>query len=89
MFFESTVAKQIALIERGLQRPQLKLGNLDSVRTFQDARDVVDAYYKLIRAAEAGELRKGECFNIAGEESIEIYKKGLKIEIKENEIRIK
>ena len=68
VFFESTVAKQIALIERGLQQPQLKLGNLDSVRTFQDARDAVDAYYKLLKAARAGELHKGECFNIAGEE---------------------
>ena len=36
MFFESTVAKQIALIEGELKDPILHLGNLDSIRTFQD-----------------------------------------------------
>ena len=34
VFFESTVAKQIALIEAGLQEPIIKVGNLSSVRTF-------------------------------------------------------
>ncbi|TNH33286.1 GDP-mannose 4,6-dehydratase, partial [Campylobacter helveticus] len=38
VFFESTVAKQIALIEAGLQEPTIKVGNLESTRTFQDAR---------------------------------------------------
>jgi GDPmannose 4,6-dehydratase len=43
VFFESTVAKQIALIEVGLQEPVIKVGNLSSTRTFQDARDAVRA----------------------------------------------
>ena len=34
-FFESTVAKQIALIESNLQEPFINVGNLSSVRTFQ------------------------------------------------------
>ncbi|HEG8135426.1 TPA: GDP-mannose 4,6-dehydratase, partial [Campylobacter jejuni] len=47
VFFESTVAKQIALIETGYQEPVIKVGNLSSVRTFQDARDAIRAYYLL------------------------------------------
>ena len=45
--FESTLAKQIALIEAGLQEPEIRLGNLSSIRTFQDTRDAVRAYYLL------------------------------------------
>lgn len=39
-------AKQVALIERGLQPPILKVGNLDAERDFLDVRDVVDAYLR-------------------------------------------
>lgn len=68
VFFESTVAKQIALIEAGLQHPIIKIGNLASIRTFQDARDAVRAYYLLIKASERGDVICGDYFNIAGEE---------------------
>nr|VFK79557.1 MAG: GDPmannose 4,6-dehydratase [Candidatus Kentron sp. SD] len=68
VFFESTVAKQIALIEVGLQEPVIKVGNLSSTRTFQDARDAVRAYYLLLEASEKGNIKPGEYFNIAGEE---------------------
>lgn len=68
VFFESTVAKQIALIEAGFQEPILKVGNLSSTRTFQDARDAVRAYYLLLCACAEGKVSPGECFNIAGEE---------------------
>lgn len=72
VFFESTVAKQIALIEAGHQEPELKLGNLESVRTFQDCRDAVDAYYKLLQASRDGVIPRGECFNIAGREAFKL-----------------
>lgn len=68
VFFESTVAKQIALIEAGFQDPVIYVGNLESVRTYQDARDAVRAYYMLMLAADRNEFVPGECFNIAGEE---------------------
>jgi GDPmannose 4,6-dehydratase len=68
VFFESTVAKQIALIEAGLQEPVIKVGNLASTRTFQDARDAVRAYFLLLQASELGKIRCGDYFNIAGEE---------------------
>ncbi len=72
VFFESTVAKQIALIEAGLQQPVIKVGNLSSTRTFQDARDAVRAYYLLMLESEKGKILPGECFNIAGEEAFQL-----------------
>jgi GDPmannose 4,6-dehydratase len=68
VFFESTVAKQIALIEAGLQDPIIKVGNLSSTRTFQDSRDAVRAYFLLLEESERGNIKCGDYFNIAGEE---------------------
>jgi GDP-mannose 4,6-dehydratase len=48
VFAESTFAKQIAMIEQGLISPVVKVGNLDSLRTFADVRDAVAAYYTLV-----------------------------------------
>ena len=72
VFFESTVAKQIALIEAGLQEPVLKVGNLESVRTYQDVRDAVKAYYLLAIEASNGNVKNGDTFNIAGEEAFHL-----------------
>jgi GDP-4-dehydro-6-deoxy-D-mannose reductase len=72
VFFESTVAKQIALIEAGLQEPFIKVGNLSSTRTFQDTRDAVRAYYLLMLQAEMSNIKCGDCFNIAGEEAFKL-----------------
>lgn len=72
VFFESTVAKQIALIEAGLQEPVVRVGNLASTRTFQDVRDAVRAYYLLTLEAEKGTIKRGDYFNIAGEEAFQL-----------------
>ncbi len=72
VFFESTVAKQIALIEAGLQEPVVKVGNLASTRTFQDVRDAVRAYYLLTLEAAKGRIKRGDYFNIAGEEAFHL-----------------
>lgn len=74
VFFESTVAKQIALIEAGYQEPVIRVGNLSSTRTFQDARDAVRAYYLLLEASAQGKIACGEYFNIAGEEAFQLTK---------------
>ena len=68
VFFESTVAKQIALIEAGLQEPIVYVGNLSSTRTFQDCRDAVRAYWLLMNS----DIQPGEYFNIAGEEAFRL-----------------
>ena len=48
VFSESTFAKQIAMIEAGLQEPTIYVGNLDSLRTYADVRDAVEAYFLLV-----------------------------------------
>jgi GDP-mannose 4,6-dehydratase len=62
VFAESSFAKQIALIEIGLLPPVIKVGNLDSMRTFADVRDAVAAYY----LAVTSNLQSGSVFNIGG-----------------------
>jgi GDP-4-dehydro-6-deoxy-D-mannose reductase len=72
VFFESTVAKQIALIEAGYQRAEIRVGNLSSTRTFQDARDAVRAYFLLLEASAQGKIVCGDYFNIAGDEAFQL-----------------
>lgn len=62
VFAESSFAKQIALIEANIIPPVLKVGNLDSLRTFADVRDAVRAYYMLVTHNPVG----GEYYNIGG-----------------------
>ena len=62
VFAESTFAKQIAMIEKGYQKPVVYVGNLSSMRTIADVRDACDAYYKLVTINPI----PGEFYNIGG-----------------------
>jgi len=62
VFAESTFAKQIAMIEQGQIAPVIKVGNLDSLRTFADVRDAVRAYYMLVTVKPVA----GAYYNIGG-----------------------
>src|SRR5476651_2071511 len=62
VFAESTFAKQIAMIEKNLISPIVKVGNLQSLRTFADVRDAVHAYYLLVTHNPV----PGEYYNIGG-----------------------
>jgi GDP-mannose 4,6-dehydratase len=62
VFAESSFAKQIAMIEKGLLDPVIKVGNLDSLRTFADVRDAVRAYYMMLTIDPIA----GEYYNIGG-----------------------
>lgn len=53
--FATSFAKQVALIERGLQK-ELVHGNLDSVRTLLDVRDAMRAYWETIVYCRPGEI---------------------------------
>lgn len=50
-----TFAQQLARIEKGLEPPLLKVGNLEARRDLLDVRDVVRAYMLLMEKGQAGE----------------------------------
>jgi GDP-4-dehydro-6-deoxy-D-mannose reductase len=50
------MTRQIAMIERGLMEPVLRVGNLDTRRDFTDVRDTVRAYAALMQLAKPGEI---------------------------------
>lgn len=61
VFVDSFFARQVARIEQGIQEPVLRVGNLESVRTFCDVRDTVRAYWLLSEHCPPGEV-----YNIGG-----------------------
>lgn len=62
VFAESSFAKQIAMIECNQLPPVVKVGNLDSLRTFADVRDAVRAYHMLVTVNP----QAGAYYNIGG-----------------------
>jgi|ETNmetMinimDraft_2_1059921.scaffolds.fasta_scaffold06479_2 GDP-mannose 4,6-dehydratase len=58
--FATSFAKQVAWVEKGLQKEVIH-GNLDSVRTLIDVRDAMRAYWDAILYCKAGEV-----YNIGG-----------------------
>lgn len=94
VFAESTFAKQIAMIEAGQIPPVIKVGNLDSLRTWSDVRDAVRAYYMLITV----DPQPGAYYNIGGNFSCTVGKmleyllslstaKGIKVEVEPARLR--
>jgi GDPmannose 4,6-dehydratase len=82
------------MIESGLMSPTIKVGNLDSMRTFADVRDAVNAYY----LAVTSDLPAGSVFNIGGTHTCTVGEmlhklmsistvKNLKIEIDSERLR--
>jgi GDPmannose 4,6-dehydratase/GDP-4-dehydro-6-deoxy-D-mannose reductase len=67
VFAESAFAKQIAEIEADVRPNPVKVGNLDSVRTFADVRDAVRAYWLLLERCPGGEV-----YNIGGERTMTV-----------------
>lgn len=63
VFAESTFAKQIAMIENNKLPPVVKVGNLDSLRTWADVRDAVRAYFMLVTINPT----PGAYYNIGGQ----------------------
>jgi len=94
VFAESSFAKQIAMIESGKIPPVLKVGNLDSLRTWSDVRDAVRAYYMLVTCNPIG----GEYYNIGGSYTCTVREmlsyllslstvKDIKVEVEEERLR--
>jgi GDP-mannose 4,6-dehydratase len=94
VFAESTFAKQIAMIERKLIPPVVRVGNLESMRTWADVRDAVRAYHMLVTVKPVA----GAYYNIGGSFSCTIGKmlehllslssvKNIKIEVDQERLR--
>jgi len=60
-------ARQIALIEKGAKKPQLKVGNLKAKRDFTDVRDIVKAYLLALQ-----ECPPKEVYNICSGKAYQI-----------------
>ncbi len=87
VFHESTFAKQIAMIEAGMIKPEIKVGNLKSLRTYADVRDAVRAYYMLMTVSPTA----GEYYNIGGSHTCEVgetLEKLISFSPKKDEIRV-
>jgi GDPmannose 4,6-dehydratase len=87
VFAESTFAKQIAMIEKGLIEPVVKVGNLASLRTIADVRDAVRAYYMLVTVKPIS----GAYYNLGGTYSCtieQVLNTLLSYSSRGNEIRI-
>jgi GDP-4-dehydro-6-deoxy-D-mannose reductase len=66
-FAESAFARQIVDVELGRRPPLIEVGNLEAVRDFSDARDVVRAYWALLEHGNAGEV-----YNVCSGQGIRI-----------------
>lgn len=94
VFVCSAFAKQIAEIEHGKRDPTLYVGNLSSVRTFLDVRDIVHAYWLTLEKGIPGEV-----YNIGGNATMRIGEmldillglsnrgKGIKIQVNKKLLR--
>lgn len=58
-FVVADFCKQVSEIEKNLQEPIIRVGNLKSKRDFTDVRDIVKAYFQLIKFGV-----KGETYNV-------------------------
>jgi len=88
VFAESTFAKQIAMIEYGIIPPVIKVGNLDSMRTWSDVRDAVRAYHMLVTVNPI----PGEYYNIGGDYHCtigEMLEYLISLSTKKSEIKVK
>lgn len=67
VFALSAFSKQVAAAEAGIIEPVIRVGNLDSVRTFCDVRDAVRAYWLLV-----SKCKHGDVYNIGGNRTMTI-----------------
>ena len=66
-FVCSDFARQVVEAERGEDRREISVGNLEPRRDFTDVRDVVRAYRDILRRGEAGEV-----YNICSGKSVAV-----------------
>jgi GDP-4-dehydro-6-deoxy-D-mannose reductase len=91
-FVCSNFAKQIALIEKGKQKPVIYVGNLEAIRDFTDVRDIVKAYWLALEKCKPGEaynISTGKGYGM--QEVLDIYFSltKVKIQIKQDPQRLR
>ncbi|MCD4653869.1 GDP-mannose 4,6-dehydratase [bacterium] len=55
-FVTADFANQIAQIEKGLQKPVIRVGNLEAQRDFTDVRDTVNGYIHALHSGQSGDI---------------------------------
>lgn len=68
VFAESSFAKQVAMIEAGMTKPVVWVGDLKSKRTIADVRDAVRAYHMLLTVNPV----PGGVYNIGGDHTCSV-----------------
>jgi GDP-4-dehydro-6-deoxy-D-mannose reductase len=66
-FVCSDWARQIARIEENLSQPVIRVGNIEVKRDFSDVRDVVQAYFLLLKKG-----KRGEVYNVCSEKAVSL-----------------
>ncbi len=56
LYVSSSFARQVALIEKGAQKPIIEVGYLEALRDFTDVRDVVRAYALVLEKGKSGHV---------------------------------
>ena len=91
-FVCGALAEQIVEVEKGAREPEILVGNLESERDFIDVRDVVRAYWQLMKAESYGEvynIGSGRCYSIREVLEILLREADVKVEIKQDEKRMR
>lgn len=92
MFATSNFAKQVALIEKGLQEPVIYVGNLEALRDFTDVRDIVRGYWLALEKGAPGEvyvLASGKAYTIRQVLELLLEMTDVRIEIKTDPARLR
>lgn len=92
VFVESNFAKQIAMIEKGKQKPVISVGNLEAQRDYTDVRDMIKAYWLSTEKCEPGEVYNicsGKSWTIKQVLDILLSYSKIKVEVKQDPARMR
>ncbi len=92
VFVTSTVAKQIAEIEKGNRPPVLYIGDVECKRDWTDVRDIVRGYWLALEKGEPGEvynLGSGTTRTIREMMDIQLGMSKVKIEVRQDPARMR